>query len=385
MKSCTLWRSLGAAVGLAALCGSALARPNEIVNLCPQGVASTAMDVNDQGQVVGTYTTADGTTVAFIWQAGALTTLYTSSAGPLTTNAAYCINNSGQIGGIADSVAAVWTTPSSYVALQAGGQEFVGVVQAVRNSAGLQAVGFTDQAFRSVGSVVSVLPDLGRGSHAMAINRDGVTTGYVGRPSGHGSVDAASSWNADGVLSVFGPPSVASRANTISDRGLVAGRVDHAAALWIGGTLTSIGAPCNAGAEAFHASIRDQVVGSIACPFDGLPSGGAFLFLEGHLTNLNRLIPNTADGAHWNHLDAAYAINAHDQIVGIGTYDGQSRAFLLTLCQADYNGDGAVNLTDFLTFLAAYAQGAPRADFTGDGVVNVMDLLAYIAIFARGC
>jgi hypothetical protein len=54
-------------------------------------------------------------------------------------------------------------------------------------------------------------------------------------------------------------------------------------------------------------------------------------------------------------------------------------------CRADINGDGTVNVSDFLAFLQLYAAGDPRADMNGSGSVNVQDFLAYLQLFAAGC
>jgi hypothetical protein len=54
-------------------------------------------------------------------------------------------------------------------------------------------------------------------------------------------------------------------------------------------------------------------------------------------------------------------------------------------CQADTNGDGQVNVSDFLAYLSLYAAGDPRADINGSGAVNVSDFLAYLALYAHGC
>jgi hypothetical protein len=54
-------------------------------------------------------------------------------------------------------------------------------------------------------------------------------------------------------------------------------------------------------------------------------------------------------------------------------------------CQADINGDGQVNVQDFLAYLALYAAADPRADIDGSGAVNVQDFLAYLALYAHGC
>jgi uncharacterized membrane protein len=53
---------------------------------------------------------------------------------------------------------------------------------------------------------------------------------------------------------------------------------------------------------------------------------GAFLLDAGKVTDLNSLLP---PGSPW-HLSSALAINDLGQIIGVGTYDGWARAFLLT-------------------------------------------------------
>jgi hypothetical protein len=54
-------------------------------------------------------------------------------------------------------------------------------------------------------------------------------------------------------------------------------------------------------------------------------------------------------------------------------------------CPADVNGDGAVNVQDFLLYLQLYAAADPGADVNGDGAVNVADYLAYLAGYSLGC
>jgi hypothetical protein len=54
-------------------------------------------------------------------------------------------------------------------------------------------------------------------------------------------------------------------------------------------------------------------------------------------------------------------------------------------CVADTDGDGSVNINDFLTFLSRYAAGDPRADIDRSGTITVQDFLAYLQHFAAGC
>jgi hypothetical protein len=54
-------------------------------------------------------------------------------------------------------------------------------------------------------------------------------------------------------------------------------------------------------------------------------------------------------------------------------------------CSVDTNGDGHVDIQDFLAFLQLYATGDPRSDFNRDQQVNLQDFLAYLSAFAAGC
>jgi hypothetical protein len=47
-------------------------------------------------------------------------------------------------------------------------------------------------------------------------------------------------------------------------------------------------------------------------------------------------------------------------------------------CPADFDGSGAVNVTDLLQLLGAWGQSGGPEDLNGDGVVNVLDLLVLL-------
>jgi subtilisin family serine protease len=51
---------------------------------------------------------------------------------------------------------------------------------------------------------------------------------------------------------------------------------------------------------------------------------------------------------------------------------------------ADLDGNGVVNVQDFLLFLRLFAAADPRADTDGDGAVGVRDFLAFLQIYATG-
>jgi len=54
-------------------------------------------------------------------------------------------------------------------------------------------------------------------------------------------------------------------------------------------------------------------------------------------------------------------------------------------CEADFNGDGAVNILDFVAFQTAFVGQDPSADCDGNGVFNILDFVCFQAVFAEGC
>ncbi len=79
-----------------------------------------------------------------------------------------------------------------------------------------------------------------------------------------------------------------------------------------------------------------------------------------------------------------------------GISDGTSASAMVQIgdggtfvpCDADYNGDGVVNLADISFFAADYYSGLPpsRSDFNGDGSLNLIDVqLLATAVGTTGC
>jgi hypothetical protein len=55
-------------------------------------------------------------------------------------------------------------------------------------------------------------------------------------------------------------------------------------------------------------------------------------------------------------------------------------------CGADFNGDGALNILDFVAFAQAFTAGELSADCDGDGVlVNPLDFVCFQRAFLAGC
>ncbi|MEQ8317540.1 MAG: GC-type dockerin domain-anchored protein [Phycisphaerales bacterium] len=66
-------------------------------------------------------------------------------------------------------------------------------------------------------------------------------------------------------------------------------------------------------------------------------------------------------------------------VVDMGAYEVQ------VACRADFDGDGALTIFDFLAFQNAFDAGDLAADFDGDGSLTLFDFLAFQNEFAAGC
>ncbi len=141
-------------------------------------------------------------------------------------------------------------------------------------------------------------------------------------------------------------------ANDVNDRGQVAGEISALdnivhAALWDNGRMTDLGAPpgyTNSIAQGLNN--RGEAVGRCSNDYNSVQiflrnhAGGnnalrryldpdttrAFVYRDGEMQDLNKLIPADAD---WT-LENARSINDQGQIVGDGLHHGQRRGFLLT-------------------------------------------------------
>ncbi|MFG0284325.1 MAG: GC-type dockerin domain-anchored protein, partial [Phycisphaerales bacterium JB039] len=54
-------------------------------------------------------------------------------------------------------------------------------------------------------------------------------------------------------------------------------------------------------------------------------------------------------------------------------------------CYADCDGDGILDLFDFLCFQNAFATADPYADCDGDGLFDIFDFLCFQNAFGVGC
>jgi len=77
---------------------------------------------------------------------------------------------------------------------------------------------------------------------------------------------------------------------------------------------------------------------------------------------------------------------ADGQIAGLGGPNARGIVWLTPPeCGADFNGDGLLNVFDFLAFQTAFSDGDGSADLDGNGVLNIFDFLAFQTAFGNGC
>jgi hypothetical protein len=54
-------------------------------------------------------------------------------------------------------------------------------------------------------------------------------------------------------------------------------------------------------------------------------------------------------------------------------------------CPADCNGDGVLNVLDFVCFQGEWQSQSPAGDCNADGIYNVLDFVCYQGVFQQGC
>jgi hypothetical protein len=55
------------------------------------------------------------------------------------------------------------------------------------------------------------------------------------------------------------------------------------------------------------------------------------------------------------------------------------------ICPNDFNGDGSLNILDFVAYQNAFVSQDENADINGDGMLNILDFVAFQEIYQTGC
>lgn len=328
------------------------------------GQGSWAYDVNDTGQVVGGSPLGGGNNHAFLWQQSSGMQDLGTLGGP--DSYAFEINSAGQAVGYA------CCAPDTYLSHAV-----------LWGSGGIVDLGDLDPMWPAI-------------SAAYGINDAGQVVG--------GSYDEFANfhaflWQSGGMQDLGTLGGDYSAAEAINESGQVVGTARLAngaphAFLW-DGSMQDLGALTWDQSIAYDINDKGQVVGALQTD----SNSHAFVWANGQMQDLNNLIDANSGWV----LQEARAINEKGRIAGFGTFNGQTRAFLL-IPQAYYwtnPSGGAWHLTtnwdpqgdpgagdtvifalngqysvDVSTLLALHAFSIDRMVISGTNIVdfNNMDL-----------
>jgi len=316
-----------------------------------QGPCSRAYAVNGPGQAVGE-TGPNGASLAFSWEKGKMTVLGTSE---YSMSQAVDINDLGLVVGWARLAAnrqmlraIVWRDGKA-TDLGAGTAEAVNKAGHVVG-AGMSLGAYMHDGAKAIG--LGTLPGYGTLAAAYGINNSDEVVGYVQRDA----VTWAFYWK-DGKMTDLGTlGGRRSMAFAINDSGQIAGWAETAdgvehACVWAKGRIVNLGV-AKGGSRAYGINNAGEVVGAILAdlaywrskeavtqppPLRNNAGGKAFLWQKGTVTVLEKAI--TGHSGEWL-LTSAADINDAGQIVGDGTRNGTTRAFMLTPVRPANSGRG---------------------------------------------
>jgi probable HAF family extracellular repeat protein len=335
------------------------------------GGGSSAQDVNDHGQVVGSSYNSNGQERAFLYANGQIEGLGTLGG---TYSAAYGINNNGQVVGVSYN----YDNEQHAFLYENGHMKDLGGIDSYAldiNDNG-QVVGFayTQQqgqayAFLYEDGQMQNLGTLGgANSLAYGINNNGQVVGHSDTSNGD---QHAFLWQ-NGQMQDLGTLGVGtengssySSAEDINNNGqavgssMTSGWTQHAA-LYENGQIRDLSTSDldNLGTHAWDINDNAQAVGYAR----GVAPDGrsvALLFENGQMKDLNSLIPQDSG---WDNLMEARGINDTGQIAGDGRINGQTHAFLLK------SPSTAVDSAE--QFVEA---GGTVSTATGDGTASASD------------
>jgi probable HAF family extracellular repeat protein len=310
------------------------------------GSNSTALGINNSGEIVGSYSDFSGTH-AFLYSGGTMQNIAQLGS---STSAAYGINSSGQIVGEYDLTGngepraflysgGVLTNLGTLDGDETGAESHAYAInnngQIVGSSTSTNGLGNGGMgiAFLYSNGTMASLGGPGLTSEATSINDSGQIAGDY-------STNAPSSTTAflyeNGTVKAIGPqgdltPTKASGINSngeIAGTASSAGHFDSSAAyLYAGGIISNLSAS-DSSVSMYHATAinnSNQIVGWVG-DGDGI-TNTALLYSGGAIVALNKLIDPTSGWV----LERANAINDYGQIAGYGIdFKGQTHAFLLT-------------------------------------------------------
>jgi probable HAF family extracellular repeat protein len=347
----------------------ASAQPYQLVDLGTLGGSTSfALDINNNRQVSGNAQTPTGQPAprlnAFFWSppGGPMQNIGTLP-GSNNFSRGYAINDFGVVVGESDnnsSRAFRWDSTNGMTGLtRLAGDNDRGIAHDINNAGTIVGISNNGTVSRATRWTNGVAEDLGTiagtssaTGRAWAINRGGQIAGLSTNASG---TSQATLWSGGTItnLSSLGDGTRFSQAFGINDSGVVVGSSSTGQTVgqligttsttpitrafsWASGAITELSpfnlfAPGNTGPTTnYHSVANDINISGLIVGNSQRIAGSAAvatLWQNGVAIDLNTLI---APGSGWNLLSAE-GINDAGDIVGFGTFQGSSRAFMLTI------------------------------------------------------
>jgi probable HAF family extracellular repeat protein len=305
------------------------------VTALPSGtaVSATAFSIANSGVVAGSGHTVLGTTVALTWNGG-----HVSEFG----GSADAVNNSGAVAGTSWTAsgarATVWRDGSSSI-IGNGDEGYATGINSTGQVVGSLTRDRSTRAFIDGADGLLEIDTPGTWASAYDIADSGSVVGTYQTNGAFG----AFTWSQDSGTSLIGSLGggnswgMAINQNGVAvGSSLTSGGYLHAFAY--DGIMRDLGTLGGKKSAAYDVNASGHVVGY---SYDNQGQQRAFLWTNGMLFDLNALI-----GAHGWSLQAAYGINDHGQIVGVGMYGGSSTAFLLNPISPFYNSNASLPSVD---------------------------------------
>jgi uncharacterized membrane protein len=232
---------------------------------------------------------------------------------------------------------------------------------------------------------------------ARAINSQGQITGQSNVPTG--SLEAflwlpAPAYGLQKGMNPIDTIGGSSDTTAINEKGQVAAIVNLTAAIWLPDAAYGLSSgmhylgvnPKNVVGSQSNAINDDGVIVGQVIVKNQFCTNYGFVWSQGQWALLDDQIQ---DNPGYEIIDA-HGVDAEGRIAASGIPPGGSLAHALLLspigaCPADVNGDGVLDLFDFLGFQNLFVAHDPGADFDGNGVLDLFDFLAFQNAFVAGC
>ena len=300
----------------------------------PAGAPSGATDISEFGSpIVGHVRSASGAERAAVWSYDGYRELGTLGGAQSTALGVYFSSVVGQAQTAAGQFHAFRAdiatagTPALVDLGTLGGSSSVAYATDYTSVVGSAQVSGDArwQAFIWTNGVMNAVPVTSQGNSSA---NDVVFDQVVGHACASGNSSCVAFWMKEGTVTTLPTLGASTSANAINGREQIVGVSTltsgaHHAFLYESGTMVDLQTLGGTNSEALDINDAGHIVG-VSDTASG--QAHAFVYRNGAMTDLNALLPS---GSGWV-LQRANAISAGGQIVGVGTFNGVTRGFLLT-------------------------------------------------------